>query len=249
MMIKDNDEINVFDVERILGDLSIDIVKENIITQINDPLIYESNYCDDVYETLEEARDELGHVEEYKIEIEEIAVDFNNFLIDTLNSKFDLDIDRDSLESYQVEELARNCYDFFVVNLKENLTTFIFNYILDNKTYLAEMLDTEYKRKDVTTLNMKKSLKNKEDVVIMSNLIDVINYIIGLEFDPSDFIEWCSEPGEASSEYIKDATNSFLISGNYVPAMINELRCSHNDIIDEIASTIRLDYFNSLGII
>lgn len=32
-----NDEINDFDVERIMGDLPIEVIKENILTQIDDP--------------------------------------------------------------------------------------------------------------------------------------------------------------------------------------------------------------------
>ena len=48
-MIRDNDMINVFDIERILGDLPIDIIKENIKTQIDDPLTFMSNQCDQVY--------------------------------------------------------------------------------------------------------------------------------------------------------------------------------------------------------
>ena len=42
-MLRDNDMINVFDVERVLGDLPIDIIKENIKSQINDPLSFMSN--------------------------------------------------------------------------------------------------------------------------------------------------------------------------------------------------------------
>ena len=44
-----NDEINDFDVERIMGDLPIEVIKENILKQIDDPLLYSSDYADDVY--------------------------------------------------------------------------------------------------------------------------------------------------------------------------------------------------------
>ena len=54
-MIRDNDMINIFDVERVLGDLPIDIIKENLKTQIEDPLVFVTNHCDQVYETFEEA--------------------------------------------------------------------------------------------------------------------------------------------------------------------------------------------------
>ena len=68
-MIRDNDIINVFDVERVLGDLPIDIIKENIKTQIEDPLTFASNQVDQVYETLEEAMNEFGHIDHYRNEI------------------------------------------------------------------------------------------------------------------------------------------------------------------------------------
>ena len=55
-MIRDNENmINVFDVERILGDLPLDIIKENVKSQIEDPLVFISNQCDEVYETIDEA--------------------------------------------------------------------------------------------------------------------------------------------------------------------------------------------------
>ena len=43
-MIRDNDFINGFDIERILGDLPIDIIKENIKSQIDDPLTFMTNH-------------------------------------------------------------------------------------------------------------------------------------------------------------------------------------------------------------
>ena len=65
-MIRDNDMINIFDVERVLGDLPIDIIKENLKTQIEDPLVFVTNHCDQVYETFEEAMNEFGHIDEYR---------------------------------------------------------------------------------------------------------------------------------------------------------------------------------------
>ena len=89
-MIRDNDIINVFDVERVLGDLPIDIIKENIKTQIEDPLTFASNQVDQVYETLEEAMNEFGHIDDYRNEIIELQDDFSLFLVNELNTKFNL---------------------------------------------------------------------------------------------------------------------------------------------------------------
>ena len=169
-MLRDNDMINVFDVERVLGDLPIDIIKENIKSQINDPLSFMSNQCEQVYDTFDEAMNEFGHIDEYKNEITELKDDFSTFLINEVNNKFDLGIDLDNLEDYEVHEIAKNCYEFFIINLNDVITRFILNYIYANKSMISKSFNEEYKRKDVTTTNMKKLTKNKDDVIILSNI-------------------------------------------------------------------------------
>lgn len=239
-MIRDNDYINGFDVERILGDLPIDIIKENIKSQIDDPLIFTTNHCDQVYETLDEAMDEIGHIDEYKNELIELRDDFNSFLITELDSRFMLGVDLDNLQSYEMEEIGKHSYEFFVVNLKENITNFLMNYICLNKSYLASLFTDEYKRKDVTTNNMKKLTKNKDDVVILANIISVIYHILDLEIDPDDFMEMAVEPGEYSGEMVKEYVRSFKIANNFVYGLFNEVKYAHNDVIDEFASEICL---------
>lgn len=246
-MLRDSEIINVFDVERVLGDLPIDIIKENIKSQIGDPLTFSSNQAEQVYETLDEAIKEFGHIDEYKNDIYELKDDFSTFLIEEVNTKFNLGIDLENLEDFEVHDMARQCYDFFIVNLKEVLTTFILNYINSNKSSISEVFDDEYKKKDVTTTNMKKLTKNKNDVIILSNIISIINYILDLEHQPEDFIELSTEPGEYIGECIKGYVNSFKIAGNFVVNVLNELKYTHNDTIDEIASTVILDIKDNIS--
>ena len=240
-MIRDNEDmINVFDVERILGDLPLDIIKENVKSQIEDPLVFVSNQCDEVYETLNEALDEFGHIDEYKQEIYEMKDSFSIFILEELDKKFNLGVDFDNLQDYELHEMAVNCYDFFIVNIKEYISNFILNFILCNKSMLCEAFE------DVTTLNMKRITKNKEDVVILSNLNSVINYILDLDHYPEDFIELAPEPGEYVGSCITEYVNSFKLAGNFVVNLLNEVRYSHNDIIDEIASDITMTMIENL---
>ena len=239
-MIRENDFINGFDIERILGDLPIDIIKENVKTQIDDPLNFMTNHCDQVYETLDEAMDEIGHIDEYKYELNEMRDDFNSFLVLELDNRFGLGIDVENMQSYELEEVGRNVYEFFIVNLKDNLTNFFMNYIYSNKSYLASLFTDEYKRKDVTTTNMKKITKNKDDVVVLANIISVIYHILDLELEPEDFMDLAAEPGEYSGEMIKEYVRSFRIANNFVYNLFNEVKYTHNDIIDEVASEISL---------
>ena len=237
-MLRDDDYINGFDIERILGDLPLDIIKENIKSQIDDPLTFMTNHCDQVYETLDEAMDELGHIDEYRYEINEIRDDFNSFLVTELDTRFSLGIDLDNLQTYEMEEIGKYSYEFFVVDLKRNITNFLMNYICLNKSYLASLFTDEYKRKDVTTTNMKKLTKNKDDVVILANIISVIYNILELELDPEDFMELAVEPGDYAGEAVKEYVRSFKIANNFVYNLFNEVKYIHNDIIDEFASEI-----------
>lgn len=237
-MLRDDDYINGFDIERILGDLPLDIIKENIKSQIDDPLTFMTNHCDQVYETLDEAMDEIGHIDEYRYEINEIRDDFNSFLVTELDTRFSLGIDLDNLQTYEMEEIGKYSYEFFVVDLKRNITNFLMNYICLNKSYLASLFTDEYKRKDVTTTNMKKLTKNKDDVVILANIISVIYNILELELDPEDFMELAVEPGDYAGEAVKEYVRSFKIANNFVYNLFNEVKYIHNDIIDEFASEI-----------
>ena len=237
-MLRDNDYINGFDIERILGDLPLDIIKENIKSQIDDPLTFMTNHCDQVYETLDEAMDEIGHIDEYRYEINEIRDNFNSFLVTELDARFSLGIDLDNLQTYEMEEIGKYSYEFFVVDLKRNITNFLMNYICLNKSYLASLFTDEYKRKDVTTTNMKKLTKNKDDVVILANIISVIYNVLELELDPEDFMELAVEPGDYAGEAVKEYVRSFKIANNFVYNIFNEVKYIHNDIIDEFASEI-----------
>ena len=240
-MIRDNENmINVFDVERILGDLPLDIIKENVKSQIDDPLIFVSNQCDEVYETLDEAMEEFGHIDEYREELISMKEDFSIFILKEMDMKFNLGVDFDNLSDSEIHDVARNCYEFFVININENISNFLLNYINANKNSLCEMFDDEYKRKDVTTINMKKITKNKDDVLILSNLNSVINHILDLEHYPEDFMELAIEPGEYTGSLIKDYVDSFKLAGNFVYNVLNEVKYAHNDIIDELVSNITM---------
>lgn len=245
-MLRDSEIINVFDVERVLGDLPIDIIKENILSQIDDPLTFSTNQADQVYNTLSEAMEEFGHIDEYKCEIYELKDNFSIFLIQEIDKKFNLGIDIENLADYEIHDVARNCYDFFIVNLRDNLTRFVSNYIYSNKLSISEEFGEEYKKRDVTTTNMKKLTKNKNDIIILSNTSSIINYVLNLEYQPEEFIALASEDGEYVCGCVTEYINNFKIAGNFVSDVLNELKFAHNDTIDEIAASIILEIKDSI---
>jgi hypothetical protein len=88
---------------------------------------------------------------------------------------------------------------------------------------------------------MKRLTKNREDILVLSNIISVIYHVLDLEHDPDDFMELAIEPGEYSGETVKEYVHSFKIANNFVYTLMNEVKYIHNDLIDEIASEISIN--------
>lgn len=245
-MIRDIDEINSIDVDRILGDLALDLIKENIETQVKDPVYYSIDYCEEVFETIDNAYNELAHIEEFKTQLDEIKDTFIIFVLELLNDKFNLDISLENRTSDELKDIMYNCYRVFVIDFREIVENFLLNYVNLNKFSLADMYEDQFKRKDVTTVNIKKMTDSKEDILVISNLPDIVSHILDLEHDPVDFMNLGAEIEEYHASKVMEYLHDFTIAGNFTSAILNELKFTHNDIIDSINSNIRLQLISSL---
>lgn len=245
-MIRDIDEINNIDVDRILGDLALDLIKENIETQVKDPVYYSIDYCEEVFETLDRAYDELGHIEDYKLQIDEIRDTFITYVLDLLNTKFNLDISIENKTPGELKDIMYSCYRVFVIDFREIVENFLTSYVNLNKFSLADMFEDQFKRKDVTTVNIKKLTDSKEDILVIANLPDIVSHILDLEHDPVDFMNLGAEVEEYHASKVMEYLNDFTIAGNFTSAVLNEIKFTHNDIIDSINSNIRLQLISSL---
>ena len=111
-------------------------------------------------------------------------------------------------------EIIHLTYRFFIKNIKKNFITLIMNYIDKYKLELASSLP---KKKDVTSLNLKAEIDNEEDIIIISNLNEVIDDILSIDFSVEEFLELCTDKGNClETEFIKDSYNNYIITGNFV---------------------------------
>ena len=113
----------------------------------------------------------------------------------------------------------------------------------NSSTFIASITQNENGEITATKKNVSISVSagaTDDDVVILSNIISVIYYILDLELDPEDFMELAVEPGDYAGEAVKEYVRNFKIANNFVYNLFNEVKYIHNDIIDEFASEIGL---------
>ena len=82
------------------------------------------------------------------------------------------------------------------------------------------------KKKDVISLNFKNEIDNDYDILVLSNLSKIIDFILSQSYTVDDFFKNC-EPDSLSVEYdfVKENFENFTLTGNFVSnyiAMLDE---------------------------
>lgn len=240
---KDEYEITTStEMETLLAELPFDLIKESIIDQINDPVNSSTNYIDVILDKCELYKDEFKENEELISELNEKLIEFFTFIMENINNKFDLGLDVQEIATYtNAVDIGESIYKYFILRYHKNITRFFTKYIFNNKKSICEYYsDSTNQKKDVSTLAYKKHIKNPEDLCIITNLSSIIKYIIDLETEPIDFIELSASSENYDASVIKELINSGRLIGNFVPAYIDLCVDSHDYILDELHTDIRL---------
>lgn len=228
------------EVDMILNDLPLELMKENIKDQIQDPLKTNVNYIEIIVDKINELQNVYGENPDAVTIINSLIIDFFGFIVDEIDTRFELDITINDDNVQEVMETGKNLYYFFVLSYRKNIVNFLYNYITLNRKTLIKEFESEQKKKDVTTITLKRKVKNRDDVVIISNLSSITKYIMDLEMSPDDFLNYASQ-GESSSSYIKNMIQQGSMIGDFVSSYINFIRIEHDTILDIIQTDIRLN--------
>ena len=174
------------DAEIFLSDEPINLLKQHIRSQFTDPMNYKFDYVGSYIESfrmsvlqVETDDDENG--------LERMNDDFVRFMLNIFEKYLGLGFPDFEEKSYEEQhDILHMTYRYFIVNIKHNFSSFCLNYILRNKKELSE---NQPKKKDVSSLNLKRDGIEADDIVIISNLYDIIqNIIFGQDHDVDEFI-------------------------------------------------------------
>ena len=240
---KDEYEITTStEMETLLAELPFDLIKESIIDQINDPVNSSTNYIDVILDKCELYKEEFKDNEDLISELNEKLLDFLVSIMSNINDKFQLGLDIETISSYSnAVEIGTSIYKYFILRYHKNIIRFFTKYIFNNKKSICDYYnESTNQKKDVSTLAYKKHIKNPEDLCIITNLPSIIKYIINLDIEPIDFLELSANSENYDVCIIKELVNSGRLIGNFVPAYINLCVDSHDYILDELHTDIRL---------
>lgn len=248
IMNEDYEILNTIDLDILLSDLPIDLIKENIRYQIDNPLGVASDYSTIVMDKCNTILKEYSQVEDVKNEIEQTMEEFYRFMIHLIDEKFNLDINYENMSAHQVIMTGHILYKFFILRYRKNVSRFIYKFIVKNKKKLAANYTNDDKRKDVVTVVLKKKTKNKDEIRILSNLPLVIKDILSLEHQPEEFMEMCCSTDLYEAEVIKELIEDFTISGNFTDSYLSLILDQYNDILDEIHVEVKIKLMKRIGI-
>lgn len=238
----DNEEFelsNDLEIDTLLAELPIELLKESIKEQIEDPLQTNVDFINVVIEKCELLKKEFENDPDNILLINRRVEPFFEFIIQQINERFDLGLDMDSITTGEYVELAEILYNFFILRYKKNISKFIYKYILKNKKFLSENFENLNKKKDVSQITLKKTLKNKDEINILSNLHNIIRYILSLEFDPQDFLKYCCREELYEGIKIKGLILEGKMLGNFVSLYLLPIQDKYDNIVDEIQTEVK----------
>ena len=195
-----------------ISDIPIDLTKENIKYQFQNPMDNDIDYITTFIDSYDFSMENCGDPDEKKRLIE-LRDDFFSF-VRTLFKEY-LDVGFPDFEDHDMEtqnDLILCAYRYFVINIKRNFVHLVLNYIDKRKNSVLELCD---KKKDVTTLAYKKEIQDPDDLLIISNINEIVRFIINSEFDVGEFLSLARKKNDYEAEYVDDAYDNVHITGNF----------------------------------
>lgn len=241
---EDYEPITNLETELLLTEMPLEVIKENLKVQINNPLSTRVNFLEPMLDKFRVIQDELGDNPEAMQELKSIRVNLFGFLIDALNDAYDLDVEYDPDNGGETQTIGYALYTFLILRYKKNITRFLYKYIKRNKKSLAQEFESYQKKKDVSSLTIKKKIKDKNTILIISNLPEIINYVINLEVSAPDFFEYLDDDDLFEVQTIQQLMNSGKMSDSFIDKYIDVSTDINDFILDDIQSDIRLKLIN-----
>lgn len=240
-----NDEnfelVSDFEVDMLLSEMPIELIKENISEQIKSPLSTRTNFIS-VLEDSYRIIDDLTHenLDEREKLLNTIR-DFFTFTLMEMDREYDLSIDLDSITSD--EDLINKTtaiYSFLILRYKKNICKFLYSFIKKNRKSILEQFQDVAKKKDVTSISLKKQIKNKDVILLISNLSTIIKYILSLEIDAEDFIQYACDDEYYEGSIVLNMVYNGEISNNFVGLYTQLIMDEYDSVLDEIQNEVKI---------
>lgn len=195
-----------------ISDIPIGLTKENIKSQFQNPMDNDIDYITTFIDSYDYSLENCEDPDE-KSQLMTLRDDFFNFVRELFQEYMGIGFpDFDEHDSETQNDLILCAYRYFIINIRKNFVHLVLNYIDKRKNSVLELCD---KKKDVTTLAYKKEIQDPDDLLIISNINEIVRFIINSEFDVGEFLSLARKKNDYEAEYVDQAYDDVRITGNF----------------------------------
>jgi hypothetical protein len=145
-------------------------------------------------------------------------------------------LEEESLDSLDILE---SLYHFFVIEKHDNTIEFFKKYIDINKKEIAESLGLNSRNGDITTIANRKKNISKDNIPILSNLDEVIEFVINSGVSSEEFLNTIDD-GNYYTANVINYYNEGMLCGDFFSTYIEgEVGTYGDNITMELRSAIR----------
>lgn len=224
---------NEINSDMFISEIPLSLMKENIIAQFNDPLEYRKKDHLTTFITMYDySKENADAFEDEEMDsVNKLRDDFYSFMLEMFHNYLNIGFPEfDNLSDEEQNNLIHFTYRFFLINIKKNFVTFIYNSIMDNKERF--LLDEDEIGKDVTTIALKKEVSDQADISILAKLDNVIDTILGDDIDIDDFFEKCDDDSCLETRFVSEQFDKFNITGNFIAPYISMIDLDFRSTIE-----------------
>lgn len=240
-MIDNNFELGTeLDTEILIADLPFVLLNERIMSQIDNPLLTNENYIMTIMDKCELLKKENSENLEYIRIIDEESSVFFRTVIDKINNKYNLGLDLSYFDSFDaIRDLGEVLYNYFILGYFENISSFVLNYIKTNKELFYREFGQRTK-KDVSTLAMKKRIKDKQKLAIYANISSIVIFTLNSDITNEEFISFSRDEEDYESEYLLNLINMNVLVGDFVRTYVDScIHDKYHSILDTVITDVK----------
>lgn len=234
------DDIPTQSTDSLLESLSLEIMETSIKDQINGDRSSDRDFLGTVLDKFNAITDNADSDTIRGISDE--IIEWANRLIVSIVNEFNLGYNNPGEESLENLDILESLYHVFILDRKRHTEEFFINYININKERLIETMGIGGRGTDVTTIANKKKKINKNNVPILSNIDEVVHYIVNNEdISPELFLNIIDD-GEIYISNIKYYFDCDMLCGDFFYKFVEEETGGYlNNVSGELRSAIRID--------
>ena len=229
----DPDELQ--DDEEFLSAIPLDLIKQAIMNQFNDPIDnFKRDYVGSFIAKYNYSRAHEDEADTEELNLSALYNEFICFMTKLFEDNLSVGFPTLEDESEDIQmEMIQMAYRYFITRIKKNFVGVIMKYINDNIDFIMESLP---KKRDVTTMNFE-DIVDEADLRVLSNMDSVIELALEREYDVDEFLAASAYNNDsAETDFMIEQFNLNTLTGNFVRYYIGIV---DDDLKAELASKIR----------